>query len=71
MLCVTHLAQIASLADSHYKIMKSVSDGKTFTSVTPLDHDGRIQELARIIGGVEITQATLNYAEEMLSDKNI
>ncbi len=68
-LCVTHLAQIASLADSHYKIMKNVSDGKTYTSVTPLDHEGRVQELARIIGGVEITQATLSFAQEMLSDK--
>ncbi len=65
-LCVTHLAQIAALADSHFKIRKNVSDGKTYTNVTPLDHDGRRDELARIIGGVEITQATLDYAEEML-----
>ncbi len=65
-LCVTHLAQIAALADSHLKIAKSVSDGKTFTSVTPLDHEGRRRELARIIGGVQITEATLQYAEEML-----
>ena len=65
-LCVTHLSQIAALADSHFKIKKSVSDGKTYTEVTPLDHDGRRDELARIIGGVEITQATLDYAEEML-----
>lgn len=68
-LCVTHLAQIASLADSHFKIAKSVSDGKTYTNVTPLDHDGRKYELARIIGGVEITQTTLDYAEELL-DQN-
>lgn len=67
-LCVTHLAQIASLADSHFKIMKSVRDEKTFTQVTPLDHSGRRDELARIIGGVEITQATLDYAEELLSN---
>lgn len=66
-LCVTHLAQIAALADSHFKISKSVSDGKTYTSVSPLDHEGRVNELARIIGGVEITRATLDYAEEMLS----
>ncbi|MBQ8135610.1 MAG: DNA repair protein RecN [Clostridia bacterium] len=69
-LCVTHLAQIAALADSHYKIKKSVSDGKTYTDVTPLSHEGRRDELARIIGGVEITQATLDYAEEMLSKNN-
>ena len=66
-LCVTHLAQIAALADSHFKIAKSVSDGKTYTEVTPLDHDGRKHELARIIGGVEITQTTLDYAEELLN----
>lgn len=65
-LCVTHLSQIAALADSHFKIKKSVSNGKTYTEVTPLDHEGRRDELARIIGGVEITQATLDYAEEML-----
>ena len=66
-LCVTHLAQIAALADSHFKIQKNVSDGKTYTNVTALDHNGRRDELARIIGGVEITQATLDYAEEMLT----
>ena len=66
-LCVTHLAQIAALADSHYKIVKSVSDGKTYTNVTMLDNEGRRDELARIIGGVEITQATLDYAQEMLN----
>lgn len=69
-LCVTHQAQIAALADSHYKIMKQVSDGKTYTGVTVLDHEGRRDELARIIGGVEITKATLDYAEEMLAQNN-
>ena len=69
-LCVTHQAQIAALADSHYKIMKQVNDGKTYTGVTVLDHEGRRDELARIIGGVEMTKATLDYAEEMLSQNN-
>ena len=68
-MCVTHLAQIAALADSHFKIEKSVVDGKTYTQVSRLDHEGRKNELARIIGGVEITQATLDYAEEMLGQK--
>lgn len=66
-LCVTHLAQIAALADTHFKIVKSVSDGKTYTNVNELDHEGRKNELARIIGGVDITKATLDYAEELLS----
>lgn len=70
-LCVTHLAQIAALADNHFKIQKSVSEGKTFTNVTQLTYDGRKEELARIIGGVEITKATLDYAEEMLRNNNI
>ncbi len=67
-LCVTHLAQIAALANGHYKIHKDVADGKTYTSVDKLDRTGRIGELARIIGGVEITQATLDYAAEMLKN---
>ncbi len=66
-LCVTHQAQIAALADSHFKITKQVSEGKTYTDVKTLDHRGRRDELARIIGGVEITKATLDYAEEMLN----
>ena len=70
-ICVTHQAQIAALADNHYKIAKTVSGGKTYTSVSPLDHEGRRNELARIIGGVEITKATLDYAEEMLSQSTV
>ncbi len=66
-LCVTHQAQIAALAGSHFKIAKTVKDGKTYTGVTLLDHEGRRNELARIIGGVEMTKATLDYAEELLS----
>ncbi|MBQ9460616.1 MAG: DNA repair protein RecN [Clostridia bacterium] len=66
-LCVTHQAQIAALASSHLKIAKTVNNGKTYTSVTQLDHEGRRNELARIIGGVEMTKATLDYAEELLS----
>lgn len=69
-LCVTHLAQIAALGDNHFKIKKSVSDGKTYTDIELLDNDGRRNELARIMGGMEITQATLNYAEEMLKSSN-
>lgn len=65
-LCVTHLAQIAAMGNSHFKISKSVRDEKTFTKVEELDHEGRKQELARIIGGTEMTKASLDYAEEML-----
>ena len=65
-LCVTHLAQIAAMGNSHFKISKSVREEKTFTKVEELDHEGRKQELARIIGGTEMTKASLDYAEEML-----
>lgn len=65
-LCVTHQAQIAALADHHYLIKKQVEQGRTFTEVQPLDHDGRVNELARIIGGVNITDAARSHAEDML-----
>ena len=65
-LCVTHLPQIAALAEHHLLISKSERQGRTYTSVTPLDRNGRIQELGRMIGGTEITETTLKSAEEML-----
>lgn len=66
-LCVTHLPQLAALAQTHLLISKSERDGRTFTTVTPLDLEGRKRELARIIGGSNITETTLKSAEEMLS----
>ena len=65
-LCVTHLPQMAALAHTHLLIAKSERDGRTYTSVTPLDIEGRKRELARIIGGTNITETTLKSAEEML-----
>ncbi|MBQ9930006.1 MAG: DNA repair protein RecN [Oscillospiraceae bacterium] len=65
-LCVTHLPQIAARGDNHMLISKSERDGRTYTTVTPLDREGRKQELARIIGGAHITETTLKSAEEML-----
>ena len=65
-LCVTHLPQLAALANTHLLIAKSERDGRTYTSVTPLDLEGRKRELARIIGGTNITETTLKSAEEML-----
>ncbi len=68
-ICVTHLAQIAALADCHLCITKSSSEAETFTQVTPLDREGRKRELARIMGGEEITQAQLAAAAEMLDTR--
>lgn len=65
-LCVTHLAQIAAMADTHLYISKGERNERTFTSVEPLDRNGRKAEIARIIGGAKITETTLKSAEEML-----
>ena len=65
-LCVTHLPQIAALGDTHMLIAKSERDGRTYTTVTPLDFEGRKLELARIMGGAKITETTLESAAEML-----
>jgi DNA repair protein RecN (Recombination protein N) len=66
-LCVTHLPQVASLADQHFRISK-VTDGKsTRTRVHGQGKDERIEELARMLGGVEITRKTLDHAAEMLA----
>lgn len=65
-LCVTHLPQLAALATTHLLIAKSERQGRTYTTVTPLDFEGRKRELARIMGGASITETTLKSAEEML-----
>lgn len=65
-ICVTHSAQIAALAGTHYLIKKNTDGKRTFTSLNLLDFEGRKQELARIIGGTQITPITLQNAEEML-----
>lgn len=69
-LCVTHQAQIAALADSHYLIQKQIENGRTYTNVALLDRNGRKNELARIIGGVNITEAALSHADSMLAEHN-
>ena len=70
-LCVTHSAQIASLADSHYLIRKNEQEGRSETSVTLLDQDARIEEIARILGGIEITEVQRRAAKEMLEEYQI
>ncbi len=65
-MCVTHLPQIAAMADQHYLIKKEERGGLTYTDVLPLDREGRRQELARLHGGDNITDTTLKSAEEQL-----
>ena len=65
-LCVTHLPQIAAMGDHHLLIEKNILTDRTFTSVEPLDHEERAQELARMISGAEVTETSLRNAEELL-----
>jgi len=65
-LCVTHLAQIAAMATTHFLIEKSAEDGRTKTKVTPLTPDDRIEELARIISGDAVTETTRKQARELI-----
>ena len=65
-LCVTHLPQIAAMADTHFLIEKAERDGRTYTSVTELSEEGRARELARLHGGDNITENTLISAKEQL-----
>lgn len=69
--CVTHSAQIASLADIHYLISKSEVAGATETSVRALDYDGRVKELSRILGGINVTDAQRAAAVDMLNEMEI
>ncbi|HXG51213.1 MAG TPA: DNA repair protein RecN [candidate division Zixibacteria bacterium] len=65
-LCVTHLPQIAALADSHHAVRKEVRRGRTSTRVEKLDESRRIEEIARMLGGIKITERTRRHAEEMV-----
>ena len=69
-LCVTHSAQIASLADAHYLIRKNEKDGRAETEVLPLAEEGRINELSRILGGIEVTDAQRRAAWELYTERS-
>ena len=63
---ITHLPQVACMADHHYEIRKNIIAERTSTVVTELEAETRIEELARMLGGVEITEKTRHHAQEML-----
>lgn len=67
-ICVTHSAQIASLAHNHLYIAKREVDGRSETTLCALDHEGRVAEIARILGGIEITEAQRTAAKEMIAE---
>ncbi len=71
-LCITHLPQVAAMADTHLFITKRIDGGRTKTSVTPLNEEDKIKEIGRMISGVEITDLTKKHAEELLhlAEKN-
>ncbi len=69
LICVTHSAQIASLSDTHYLISKSLVDGATETHITELDFDGRLNELSRILGGINVTASQREAALDMLKER--
>lgn len=69
-LCITHLPQVAAFADHHYQVEKRVEGGRTATAVTPLEGEARVSEMARMLGGVTITDRTLEHAREMIMQGN-
>lgn len=69
-LCITHLPQIAALADNHYLISKKVEDGRTRTNVKLLEFDERVDEIARTLGGASVTDITRENAKQLLKQKN-
>ena len=66
-LCITHLPQIAALSDSHYFVSKEVLNGKTFTGIRMLNKDEKIKEIAKMVGGDEISDVTIENASEMVN----
>jgi DNA repair protein RecN (Recombination protein N) len=65
-LCITHLPQLAAYADRHFRVEKRSQAGRTRTTVTPLDAEGRVREIARMAGGTEVGAATLDHARALL-----
>ncbi len=65
-LVITHLAQVASQAQQHLQVSKSEQQGTTLSRIRPLGADERVEEIARMLGGLQITETTRNHAREML-----
>jgi DNA repair protein RecN (Recombination protein N) len=65
-LCVTHLPQVAACADHHYQVQKQEKDGRTFTELVALHGEQRVEEMARMLGGAQVTERTLEHAREII-----
>jgi DNA repair protein RecN (Recombination protein N) len=70
-LCITHLPQVAAFADHHFRVEKRVTDGRTTTAVAFLAGEERVAEMARMLGGVKITEKTLEHAREMIDEAKV
>jgi DNA repair protein RecN (Recombination protein N) len=68
-MCVTHLPQVAASAGQQWQVSKASAGGKVISRVVPLDRNGRVEEIARMLGGVKITETTRKHAAEMLGIK--
>jgi DNA repair protein RecN (Recombination protein N) len=67
-LCITHLPQVAAFADHHFKVEKKIGDGRTTTVASSLAGDGRVAEMARMLGGMKISERSLEHAREMIEE---
>ncbi|MGD9972146.1 MAG: DNA repair protein RecN [Desulfatirhabdiaceae bacterium] len=67
-ICITHLPQIARFGQNHFSIIKQQIDGRTLTTIQPLTESGRVMEIARMLGGENLTQTTIDHAREMLQN---
>ena len=70
MMCVTHLPQVAASADQQWQVTKTASNGKVLSHVATLDRKQRVEEIARMLGGVKITETTRKHAAEILGIRN-
>jgi len=66
-LCVTHLPQVAACGTAHFQVSKDIAGGRAVTRIRPLDAEQRVDERARLLGGIDITDTTRQHAREMLS----
>ena len=69
-ICITHLPQIAACGAHNYRISKVSDDKMTYTTVLPLSHEEKVREIARLLGGANITETTLKSAEELINASN-
>jgi DNA repair protein RecN (Recombination protein N) len=69
-IAITHLPQVAVCGHNHFAVSKRVQDGRTFTQIAQLDGTERTEEVARMLGGKDLTKSTLRHAQELLQNKN-